>query len=290
MKIYNYVLIISFIFLTLSCSVTKRQQQGYVLPETFDYKTNFTTAKSVIILPVEINGIMKNFLFDTGGDLTLIQRDTILGKTEKISGASNRKIKIGNELVKSFKIGNVNFENTVAWNGDFVGLKEQIPNFGGLIGQPIISKANWLIDYPNKNIQFSDKNLIDNSFQSIDIKREDGAPYIKLMIGGKEYKAIIDLGSSATLSIPKDSKLAKVILNTYNFKDNEREIYSVGGLQKVKEKIGVIPLIKIGDIDFLNVKTDIRHTSQLRVGNKFFKDYKVYIDNIKNNYSLKKGN
>jgi hypothetical protein len=275
---------------TFSCSVIKNQNKGNVIPENFNYKTDFTTVKSVIILPVEINGAIKNFLFDTGADLTFIQRDKVLGKIEKISGVSNRKMKTGNELVKSFKIGSVDFTNTIAWNGNLISLKEQIPNFGGLIGQPIISKANWLIDYTNKKIQFSNKNLIDSTFHPVKIKRKDGAPYVKLMIDGKEYKVIIDLGSSSAFSIPKNSKLAKAILNKYNFQDNEREIYSVGGLQKVKEKIGVITLIKIGGIDFPNVETNIRQTSQLRIGNKFFKDYKVYIDNIKNNYSLKRSN
>ncbi len=288
MKIFNSILILLVGFLTTSCSVTKKQLQGSVSPKDFTSEMDFTTIKSVIVLPVEINGTTKNFLFDTGADLTLIQRDSILGKTEKINGASNKKIKIGNEVIKSFKIGDVDFRNTVAWNGNLEGLKEQVPNFGGIIGQPIISKVNWLIDYPNKKIHFSNKNLVNSSFRPIEIKRESGAPYIKLIIDGEEYKAIIDLGSSATFSIPKGSKLAKRIASKYTFQDNEREIYSVGGLQKVKEKIGVIPLIKIGNINFPNVETNIRATSQLRIGNNFFKEYQVYIDNVKNNYSLKK--
>jgi hypothetical protein len=171
-----------------------------------------------------------------------------------------------------------------------VGLKEQIPNFGGLIGQPIINKANWLIDYPNQIIKLSNENLIDDSFQAIEIKQKDGAPYINLLIDGKEYNAIIDLGSSATLSIPSDSKMAKEILNKYSFQDNEREIYSIGGLQNVQEKVGIIPLVEIGNMAFSDVETDIRHSSQLRIGNKFFKDYIVYIDNLNKNYSLKKSN
>jgi hypothetical protein len=48
------------------------------------------------------------------------------------------------------QIGHVTFLNTVALNGNLSGLKEQVSDFGGVIGQPIINKANWLIDYPNK--------------------------------------------------------------------------------------------------------------------------------------------
>lgn len=290
MKKYNSTIIILFLFFVSSCSVTKKQQQGSVSPQNFNHKTSFITLKSIIILPVEINGTIKNFIFDTGADFTLIQRDTIIGKTMNIGGASNRKMKLGTEIIPSFKIGSINFIKTVALNSDFVGLKEQIPNFGGLIGQPIISKANWLIDYPNQIIKLSNENLIDDSFQAIEIKQKDGAPYINLLIDGKEYNAIIDLGSSATLSIPSDSKMAKQILNKYSFQDNEREIYSIGGLQNVQEKVGIIPLVKIGNMAFSDVETDIRHSSQLRIGNKFFKDYIVYIDNLNKNYSLKKSN
>ena len=69
------------------------------------------------------------------------------------------------------KIGNVDFKNTYAVNGNLIGLKEQITNFGGILGQPIISKANWLIDYPNKKIRVSNQNLVDETFKTIQIKR-----------------------------------------------------------------------------------------------------------------------
>jgi len=43
-------------------------------------------------------------------------------------------------------------------------------------------------------------------------------------------------------------------------------------------------------IEFKNVEATIRHTSQLRIGNDFFKDYIIYIDNLNSDYSLKKIN
>lgn len=276
------------LFLSFSCSVTKNQKKGTVLPRNFNFVTEFTTAKSVIILPFEIDGVSKNFLFDTGADFSLIQRDSTTGRTGNYDGASNRKMKLGTEYVKSMKIGNIDFQNTFALNGNLVGLKEQILNFGGIIGQPIINKANWLIDYPNKTLRISNENIVDNTFQTIQIKREGGAPYTLISINGIEYKVVIDFGSSSEFNLPKESKLAKELLQQYDFDDNERDRYTLGGLQTIKEKVGIVPLIKLGDIEFKNVNTTINVSSQPRIGIRFFKDCEIYIDNINNSYKIKK--
>lgn len=168
------------------------------------------------------------------------------------------------------------------------GLKEQVHNFGGIIGQPIINKANWLIDYPNKKLRISNENLVDETFETIKIKREQGLPYTYISINGIEYKVIIDLGSSSEFNLPKESKLAKQLLRRHDFADNERDRYTLGGLQKITENVGIVPLIKLGNIDFKNVKTTINTSSQMRIGLGFFKDYKMYIDNINNSYRIKK--
>lgn len=290
MKTIRLFLILLIFGSLYSCSIIKLQKHGYISSESFHYKSDFSTIKTLIVLPVEINGHKKNFLFDTGADVTLIQSDTTRGKVKKIDGASNQNMKLGNEIIKSFKIGDVEFIETYALNGNLVGLKEQVPNFGGLIGQSIISKANWLIDYPNKKIEMSNKQLIDSTYTNIKVNKKDGAPYITLTIDGVKYKALIDLGSSSALTIPEDSKLAEKIISKYDFKENDREVYTIGGLKKSKEKIGHIPTINLDGIEFKNIETKIRHTSQLRIGNDFFKDYIIYIDNLNSRYSIKKNN
>ncbi len=282
------IIITATLLLINGCSITKLQKKGDIESKEFHYSMDFTTAKGLVLIPAIVDGHKKNFLFDTGADLTLIQRDTLKGSVTKIKGASKRKMELGKEIVKSIKIGTINFRNTYAWNGDMKGLKEQINNFGGIIGQPIISKANWLINYPLKKLEISNENLTDNSFQSIEIKREGGAPYTYITINDKEYKVVIDLGSTSSFNIPEGSKLGEEILNTYDFKNNERERYTLGGNQTIKEKIGILPLIRIGDIEFKNVETTVNNSSQLRIGIKFFEKYKIYIDNENKKYKIKK--
>jgi hypothetical protein len=288
MKNLKLLLLASILLLSFSCSVTSYQKKGTVKPTSFNSEIEFTTAKTVIIIPSKINGVSKNFYFDTGAQFSTIQRDSIIGETVTIDGASNRSVKAGSEVIESFEIGNVDFVGTFATNTDMVGLKEQIPNFGGIIGTTIINKANWLIDYPNKKLQISNENLVDETFKKIKIKRKGGSPYTYISINGIEYKVVIDFGSSSEFSLPKESKLAELLLEQYKFEDNERERYTIGGLQTISEKVGVVPLIKLGDIEFKNVSTKIGVQSQPRIGISFFKDYKIYIDNLENSYKIKK--
>ncbi len=289
-KMRNTILIISAILMLAfaSCSTVRNQNKGNVVPANFEYETTFETSKSLIILPFEIDGVSKNFLFDTGADYSLIQRDTMVGSKAKVSGASSRKVELGNEIVKSMKFGPVDFVNTIALNGDMKGLAEQIPNFGGLLGQPIIKKANWLIDYPNKTVKISSGKLDDESFQSIRIKTIDGAPYTFINIDGVAQKVIIDMGSSSEFNLPKEHKLAKALIQKLKFEENERERYTLGGMQKTKEKVGFVPIIKLGNMEFKNIKTTINNSSQPRIGIGFFKDCIIYIDNSNKGYRIKK--
>ncbi|MEM9859596.1 MAG: aspartyl protease family protein, partial [Bacteroidota bacterium] len=144
MKIRLFSSLLLPLFL-VSCSVEKLQQAGTVDPTDFNTKVSFETYKGVISLDFSVDGQVRKFLFDTGADLTVMQRDSISGKTYNVSGASKRKMELGRETVTSMRIGSVDFQNTYALNGDLSGLKEQIPAFGGLLGQSIIGKANWLI-------------------------------------------------------------------------------------------------------------------------------------------------
>ena len=269
------------------CSVTNLQKRGYVAPKNFHTTIHFTISKTLIVLPVSMNGVNKNFLFDTGAQISLIQRDSVVGQTSKISGASKREMSVGEEIIESIKIGEVDFRETYAGNGDLVGLKEQIPSFGGLIGEPIINKANWLIDFPNNRLEVSDRDLSDKTLYPVAIDKIDGSPYTNITINGKKYKAIIDLGSSTALTVPSNTSLAKELLKGNKFKVNEREIFTIGGLQKTTEKLVALPVVKLGKFKIKEVEVSIRKSSQLRIGAALFKNNVVYIDNINGRYMIK---
>ncbi|MEM7109377.1 MAG: hypothetical protein AAF519_14220 [Bacteroidota bacterium] len=266
--------------LLVGCSVEKLQQAGTVYPADFNSKVSFETFRGVISLDVSIDGQVRKFLFDTGADLTIVQRDSISGKTYNVSGASKRKMELGREIVTSMRIGSVDFQNTYALNGNLSGLKEHIPAFGGLLGQSVIGKANWLIDYPGKYMTISNSNLADYTFKPIKIRRENGnSPYTFLTYDGIEYKVVIDMGSSSVLNLPNDSRFAKDVSQKLTLSENTRDRYTLGGIQMVTEKVGVIPELKLGEFTFKNVDFNINTSSQPRIGIRFFKEYLIYIDN-----------
>ncbi len=288
MRIYRSIIVLFVLVLITGCGVGSLQQKGYVAPENFHTRVDFTTVKTVMIIPAKTDGVSKNFLFDTGAQVSLIQRDTIIGKSSTMGGASKGKAKVGSEIIGSMRIGDLEFRNTYAGNMDFKGLKEQIPDFGGLIGQPIISKANWLIDYPNKRMEISDSELADATFQTLEIERKGGSPYTFVTINEKKHRVVIDFGSSSRFNVPRGSKLADELMQTLEFKDRQRERYTIGGLQNITEKVGVVPLIKLGNIEFKNVEMNINTSSQPRIGISFFEDCIVYIDNTNGTYKVKK--
>lgn len=281
----------SALFLTLiicvSCTSTSKLNQGKVNPSKFYSSIKFTTAKSVILIPCELNGALKNFIFDTGAQVTTIQRDSIFGKIITVRGGSNRTVESGSEIVKLLRIGEVDFINTFATNGNENFLNEQIPNYGGTLGRNIIDKANWLINYPNQTITLSNQQLSDGSYTDIPLVQSSSAPYTMVEIDGNNHRAIIDLGSTSIFNVPEDTELAKQLLEKYQFIENNRERYTVGGNQMITELVGTIPLLTIGDATFKNVRVNINQSSQIRLGMPFFKNYLIVIDNSNHRFKIK---
>lgn len=286
---YTYTLVGLLVLGALfSCSVNQKMKRGKVVPANFYEKISFTTAKGIVLVPCMFEGEVKHYYFDTGAQLSGIQRTELKGKRVTVRGASNRSVENGTEVLKSFKIGNVDFRNTFATNGDLEGLKEQIPNFGGVIGRPIIDRANWLIDLPNKELIISDQNLSDGQFLDIPlIATPNGAPYTMIKVNGKSYKAIIDLGSTAMLNVPEGTELAEELMNRFEFKDQPRDRYTVGGLQKIIQQVGTIPFIEVGEHKFEKIEVAINTSSQIRIGINLFKGRVLYIDNQNKKYSVR---
>ncbi len=239
-------------------------------------------------MPVLLDGVYKNFILDTGAQLSLIQSDETKGKPTLVSGASNRKTTLYRRKATPLQIGDVAFKNIQALYGDFVGLKEQIPDFGGLIGQSILNKANWKIDYPLKQLSVSHEPFDAEGFHVIPIERENGSPHTNISIAGETYRAIIDLGSSAKgLNVPEDHPLAARLQNAFEFSENIRDIYTMGGLQEVKELEGTLPFVWLNGLVFKEVPVDIRNSSDLRIGMNFFKDCELIIDNTSGVYQIR---
>jgi len=268
--------------ITLQACITQKQNQGSINPVNGDSSIDFITQRGVIVIPVLFEDKQMNFLFDNGDDLTTINRKTQKGKTTKISTSSGESAKLGQEKVASLKIGNFDFQKINARNQNLDFIEKDVPNLGGLIGQSVISKANWLIDFSKNKMIISTSPLRPNVLDIIELKnmRE---PKIKLTYNGVEYTAFVDLGSSTALSVTQDSPLAIALRKQFEFKKNIREVATAGGLRTLHENIGVVSDLKIGSVKFDEIQTSIRETSSqsVRIGASFFKDKTLIISNSK---------
>jgi hypothetical protein len=276
--------------LHLGCSaIAVQQSKGTVAPVPFYSKVAFDTVRSVIVLEADVDGQPGKLILDTGADLSVIQRDSLRGNTGQYRGASGRKMQLGLETVPSIRIGEVSFLNTAALNGDLAGLKEQIPGFAGLIGQSVLQKANWLINYPALSLEISDRDLSDESFTAIEtIFSRDHNPYTYIELYGRQYRVLIDLGSASELNIPEDSPMARDLAAKVQLSANQRTRYTLGGLEVITEQIGVIPAARIGSCEFTDVSFNINASSQPRVGSALFRDYLIYLDHTNQVCKLKK--
>lgn len=269
-----------------SCTSSNLYQEGFVEQREYIQSISFTTAKWVVLVPAKVGDTEKNFILDTGAEASVIQSDTLIGKKEKVTGASKRSVTLGKKTLPELTVGSISYKNTAAFYGDLQGLKEQIPNFGGLIGQPIISKSVWIIDYPKKELTISNSSNEDSTFKNLNATIENGRPYVYISFSGKQFKALLDLGSNSSISIPPSSPLAKLVEAQVTLRNNVRESYTLGGNQQINEKIGIASQVNIGDATFTNVEVDIRPSSTLRVGMQLFAKAKLCIDGPKGSYKV----
>lgn len=123
--------------------------------------------KNRILVPVMINGVPCNFVWDTASDKSLISKSLSekcavksSGKTESFSRYVRKiqELMHISELVK-FSIGDHNLDiNLLIRDYDF-RLDYDSVEIDGLIGQDIISQLQWLFDLENNTLEVSNREI-----------------------------------------------------------------------------------------------------------------------------------
>jgi hypothetical protein len=285
----NATILFSIIVLT-SC-VKYKQNKGMISPITDQESLSFTTSRSLVVLPIVLEGNTKYFILDNGDELTTINRKEFKGRVNKVNTATGGKAKTGNEVVRSMKLGNVEFKNICAKNLNFEYVEKEIPNYGGLIGQSVLSKANWMIDYPNKKISLTTKDLNTDGFETIPVKKLRD-PKINVVIDGETYSAFVDLGSSTAFAVVESSPLGQKLLQKITFVEGSKETFTAEGVKTSIVKRGILPLVKVGNVEIKNIDMLMGKTSSndIRIGMAFFKDCKLYLDYTNGSFKIKKTN
>lgn len=192
----------------------------------------FENLVGLIKIPVQINGKVHYFMFDTGAEITAIREDVAAGLDKTASSRkrlkdSMDKVSIQTKfVVPSLKIGNSDLSNQTIYTFPNT-LMFNCSGFEGVIGIDIIKQFDWLIDFDKLyivKIDPSDTACRFDDFVALDFYKTKFRPMIKLKIGNKTVDFLFDSGAS-TSGIDRKSyrKIRNEIIKLYD------EISSVSG-------------------------------------------------------------
>lgn len=265
-KIFLLIFILNLT--SLDCFSQKKEQflkQGIVRTKDYLVEIPFHYVNKHIFIEVLIDNKKYNFLFDTGYELSAIDQDL----ANEINYSSKRGVEVSGSSINTeqvrlvelptITISTINFENTcgILQNLSVIKSKYDSLKVAGVIGNNLIRKANWQIDYKKKVIRISDgmdRFTIPQTANVVKMsKRKWGISYIDLFIDSKKHKFIVDSGSNGrfTMDLTKSDPSKKEVV-----------------AQKVK----------LGDIELHEQTISLEKGVSSLVGNAFFQDYQLTID------------
>jgi hypothetical protein len=146
-----------------------KHNQGKVSPRNFSETVDFELWQDHIYLDVVVNGVKGTFMFDNGFSVTGL--DSAFAEKcglnirsidkQKVRDANNISQEVPFSLADNIKIGAVEFKKTtitVVNSKNLVTCKK----VDGFIGNSVINKANWYIDFDHNKIQLSSKPIPDS--------------------------------------------------------------------------------------------------------------------------------
>ncbi len=287
MKKLELFTLLFFIILLSSCfSAQKLQRKGKVLNKNFYKEVSIQNLSDLILIPVKIENETYNFLFDTGAELNVIDEkiaSTLDLKTlrkGKINSSSNSKKGIDFVKVSKITISDIEFAGSVAAILDLSAIAKFIgcTPIHGIIGNNLMRRANWQIDYKNNLIRLTDE--IDKFKISNEVSRfkmnagKNGNILFDLKIGDNQSKFTFDTGYNGRFKTGRLEPLSQF-----------KHVTSIGtlGANVVGEKNGethyaLVEDFQLQNLDIQKEQIDFENGSSSLIGNKFWKNYLLTID------------
>lgn len=269
------------------CATTKYKKQGFVIEKSYNYEVPFDFINDFIFIPVIIENKKYNFLFDTGAELTvidpLVANELNLKKLRKgiISNGSESNKGVSRVEINDIKIGNLQFKETagIIWNlsklSDLVGCVK----IDGIIGNNLMRKSNWQINYKDKTIKFSDNPksfyISNNARKTVMNSRNYGNVLFDIAINDKVKKFTFDTGFNGFMQT-----------GVMDFLENEKYITTIGlsGGTYNGKKDGEIHYCHIKSFNLNGIEFNcpsvfnVKPNNSSVLGNEFFKNFILTID------------
>ncbi len=294
-RFYKTTILVFVVVVSNSCSINKvatLAKQGSVTEKAFVKQIPFVYYNDLIFVEITIDEMPYNFFIDTGAELNVIGKHIINDIDHKVITKANvtstSKTKQNLKFIELPKIvfSNIGFFNTGAIIADlshfnkFFGCQK----IDGIIGNNLMRKANWQIDYQNNIITITDNAInlkVSDKAHEIPMgSRKWGNIYLNGVIDGVKSKFTFDTGFTG--SIKSDKKLFDALLANNKELEYVTETGEVGADLNGKT-IGAIYKTYAKSIDIAGIKTNDQILSLEKginslVGNGFFENYILTID------------
>ncbi|VXB65100.1 conserved hypothetical protein [Flavobacterium sp. 9R] len=253
-------------------------KKGYVKQKEYFVEIPFNYVNKHIYIEVFISGKKYNFVFDTGYEITTIDSEIAkeiqykIIKEVNLSGSSFADQKVTLVELPNIAIASLDFEETYGLLQDLSFTKNPATQkIDGIIGNNVMRKSKWQIDYVQKVIRISSK--IENfknlpTAKKIELIGKDwGLGYVAIELNNQKHQFLFDLGSNGEFTA--NHSFVKFLKEKDTLLQQEKQTFPVGK-------------IKIGEIELNNKSITLEKRAGSLLGNTFFENYLLTIDWDKN--------
>ena len=253
-------------------------KKGYVKQKEYFVEIPFNYVNKHIYIEVVISGKKYNFVFDTGYEVTTIDSNIAkeiqyeIIKEVSLSGSSFTDQKVTLVELPNIAIASLDFEETYGLLQDLSFTKKPATQkIDGIIGNNLMRKSKWQIDYVQKVIRISSK--IENfkslpTAKKIELNNKDwGLGYVAIELNNQKHQFLFDLGSNGEFTA--NHSFVKFLKEKDTLLQQEKQTFPVGK-------------IKIGEIELNDKSITLEKRAGSLLGNAFFENYLLTIDWDKN--------
>ncbi|WP_299436335.1 aspartyl protease family protein [uncultured Aquimarina sp.] len=252
-----------------------------VAQKQFNDTIPFRNDLGLIIIPIQFNGVEKNFVFDTGASVSVgfswVKSELVkTSKTLKITSSSRKKSRL-----RYYKSDSVNLASAKITKHRILATNDSnifsCYNIDGVLGVDIIAQFNWVINYDQKYLIMRAKDFFPDSLKNmhkIDFDYDNRRPYAFLNFGNERLRFLLDTGATFSDIYIKDYSRIQNINHT------KRVVYTGffdfrGTLNKSKSTIMRFPSVTAEDIDVDGIFEFSKKSS--KIGNTLWKDNTLFL-------------
>lgn len=168
---------------------------GYGLDDNY-MSIPFQLINGLIVIEAEIDNEVGNYIFDTGAEELILNKEAGSGKT--LFSSINGDINTSEVNINLLKIGNLTHSKFKAYAADLSSMQSYLNmTLHGIIGCELLLPKQVRINFFTKTIELSDRfDLTLDNQKAVSFSIVDGVPVFPVTINGKQYQFGFDTGAT----------------------------------------------------------------------------------------------